>query len=120
MPKHTSAFLGTTTDKNSAFPGIEEIDITIAQDPYGYYCQHEWQRINRFTKATIPNHLGCANPKCQQGGLALQNLVLFYPDGEFELTCKGHEGTPAGRRIGDPCDNRYKVMLAVKRTLGAK
>lgn len=116
MPKRTpEPFLGTTTNVNDAFPGVEEIDITIVQDPYGYYCQHEWQRVSRFTKATLPSHVRCANPRCQQGGLQLQNLVLFHPDGEFEFSCNGHEGSPAGRRKGDPCDNRFSVKLAVKR-----
>ena len=115
MPKATP-FLGTTTNRNEAFPDIEAIDITITQDPYGQYLQHDWQRISRFTKSDIPSHVRCANPRCQQGGLDLQNIVLLSPDGEHEFYCNGHEGTPAGRRKGDPCDNRFTVKLAVTRT----
>jgi hypothetical protein len=115
MPKKTSKpFLGTTTDVNKAFPGIDEIDITIEQDPYGYYCQHEWQRVNRYTKSTIPKIERCVNPRCQQGGIDLQRIVLHNSSGEYDFSCNGHEGSPAGRRKGDPCDNRFKIKLAIK------
>jgi len=117
MPKRTTKpFLGTTTNVNDAFPGIEEINITIEQDPYGYYCKHDWQRVSQFTKSTIPKHLQCVNPRCQQGGIDLQNVVLFNPNGECDFPCNGHEGTPAGLRIGDPCDNHFKIKLLVHRT----
>ena len=85
-------FLGTTTDRNAAFPGIAQIKFSVSQDPYG------------------------ANPRCQQGGLLTQQIVLFHPDGECDFPCNGHEGTPAGRRKGDPCDNRFKVTLEVIRS----
>lgn len=117
MSKYThQPFLGTTTNVNDAFPGIDKIDITIEQDPYGYYCQHEWQRVSRYTKASLPRHLQCINPKCQQGGLDLQSFVLFNENGEFDFSCNGHEGSPKGRRKGDPCDNRIKIKLTIERT----
>ena len=117
MPKHTpKPFLGTTTNVNDAFPGIKEIDITIVQDPYGYYCQHEWQRVSRYTKSTLPNHVQCTNPRCQQGGIDLQSFVLSHSNGEFDISCNGHEGTPAGRRKGDPCDNHFNIKLTIERT----
>ncbi len=108
--------LGTTTDVNKAFPGIEEIDLTISQDPYGYYCKHDWQRTSRFNKSNVPSHLGCANPRCQQGGLELQQIILFNADGAYDFGCNGHEGTPGGRKIGDPCDNSFNLNLTVRRT----
>lgn len=117
MSKYThQPFLGTTTNVNDALPGIDKIDITIEQDPYGYYCQHEWQRVSQYTKASIPKHLQCINPKCQQGGIDLQSLVLFNENKEFDFSCNGHEGTPKGRRKGDPCDNRFKIRLTIERT----
>jgi hypothetical protein len=117
MPKDISKpFLGATTSVNEAFPGIEEIDITIEQDTYGYYCQHQWQRISHFTKSTIPRHMHCVNPRCQQGGVDLQSFVLSHSNGEFDISCNGHEGSPAGRRKGDPCDNHFKIKLNITRT----
>jgi hypothetical protein len=117
MPKQKpTPFFGTTTDVNHAFPGIEAIDITITQDTYGHYLQRDWQRSSRFSKSTIPSHFRCANPRCQQGGLNLQNIVLFLPDCQHEFSCNGHEGTPAGRKKGDPCDHRFTVQLSVTKT----
>lgn len=107
-------FFGTSTNVNEAFPGIEKIDITIEQDTYGYYCQHQYERISQYTKTTIPRYEQCVNPRCQQGGVDLQNFVLFHPNGEYDISCKGHEGTPAGRRKGDPCDNHFKIKLNIK------
>jgi hypothetical protein len=116
MARHTSKpFLGTTTDVNEAFPGIDEIDVTITQDPYGYYLRNDWQRTSRFSKSTMKRHLACVNPRCQQGGLDLQQIVLFHADGKYEFSCNGHEGTPAGRRIGNACDNRFSVELTVRK-----
>lgn len=117
MPKDKSMpFFGTTTNVDEAFPEIDEIDIIIEQDPYGYYCQHESGRISHYKKSTMPRYEQCANPRCNQGGIDLQNFVLFHSNGEYDLSCKGHEGSPAGRRKGDPCDNYFKIKLNVKRS----
>ena len=116
MPNRTARpFLGETADRNKAFPDIDAIDITITQDPSRQYLQHDWQRVTHYTKSTIPRYAKCANPRCQQGGLDLQHIVMFASDGEHEYYCDGHEGTPAGRRKGDPCENRFTVRLAVTR-----
>jgi len=121
MSKRTATpFLGTTTtDRNAAFPGIEQIEFSVSQDPYGSYMREAWQRSARYTKGDLPSHIRCANPRCQQGGLPSQHIVLFHPDGEHEFWCNGHEGTPAGRRKGDPCDNCFKVTLKVIRSASA-
>lgn len=114
MSKHTATpFLGTTTDRNAAFPGIEQVAFSVSQDPYGEYLREAWQRSERYIKGDLPSHIRCANPRCQQGGLQTQQLVMFLPDGEYDFSCNGHEGTPAGRRKGDPCDNSFKVTLKV-------
>ena len=108
-------FLGETTDRQEAFPDIISLEIVVVQDLFGYYTQHSWQRENRFTKATIPRYLACTNPRCQQGGLDLQRIVLFGSSGRHTFHCNGHEGTPKGRRKGRPCDNSFEVTLTVER-----
>ena len=108
-------FLGETTDRNKAFYGIASLELTVVQDRFGHYTVHEWQREQRFTKENIPRHLACANPRCQQGGLDLQRIVLFSTPGKHTYWCNGHEGSPKGRRQGDPCDNRFEVILSVTR-----
>jgi hypothetical protein len=115
----TTPFLGSTTDRNAAFPGIEQIEFTVTQDSDGCYLREVWQRSARYSKADLPSHVRCANPRCQQGGLQTQQIVLFHPEGEHIFWCNGQEGTPAGRRKGDPCDNRFIVTLKVTRSLGS-
>lgn len=104
-----------TTNVNDAFPRIGEFDITIEQDPFGYYSQNESQRTCRITKATLPNHVQCINSKCQQGGIDTQSFLLSHSDGEYMISCNGHEGTLAAKRIGDPCDNYFKIKLTIER-----
>ena len=104
-------FLGETTDREKAFYGIASFELTVVQDRFGMYTREAWQRESRFTKGDIPRYLRCANPRCQQGGLDLQQIVNFWPSGEQTFHCNGHEGTPQGRRKGDPCDNSFVVTL---------
>lgn len=117
MSKRTAtAFLGATTDRNAAFPDTDQIEFFVSQDPYGEYLREAWQRSGRYTKSNLPSHIRCANPRCQQGGLQTQQIVMFHSDGEYDFSCNGHEGTPAGRRKGEPCDNRFKITLKVTRS----
>jgi hypothetical protein len=119
MSKPTTHFLGTTSDRNKAFPDIDEIEFAVSQDPYGHYPREAWQRTRHYTKADLPERIPCANPRCQQGGLPTQQIVWFQLDGEHEFSCNGHEGTPAGRRKGNPCDNIFAVTLKVTRSTAA-
>lgn len=111
----TRPFLGETHDRDRALTGFETIEITVKQDEFERYARYPSQREQHFTKDSLPRRLGCLNPRCQQGGLDLQQIVEFYASGEHRLWCNGHEGSPAGRRKGDPCDNRFTVSLSTVR-----
>lgn len=104
-------FLGETHDRRSALPGIASLELTVRQDPWGHHTDGGSGRESRYTLGDLPRHLGCVNPRCQQGGLDLQQVALFWPEGERSAPCNGHEGSPAGRRQGDPCDNTFLVEL---------
>lgn len=104
-------FLGETTDRARAFPGVTGLDMTIVQDRWGHYTREPWQRESRFSLDSVPRHLRCVNPRCQQGGLDLQQIAMFWGNGEHTMYCSGHEGSPAGRRKGDPCDNSFVVTI---------
>jgi len=108
-------FLGETTDREKAFPDIEALELVVRQDPFEHYARSPWQRESRYTKASVPRRQSCLNPRCQQGGLDLQQIVTFYSSGDHRFYCNGHEGSPQGRRKGDPCDNRFDVTLTVSR-----
>ncbi|MEQ6335629.1 hypothetical protein [Sphingobium sp. MK2] len=104
-------FLGETHDRAKAFPGIIALELTVTQDRWEHYTTKDWQRKSHYTLDNIQPFHRCANPRCQQGGLNLQHVVLYQSNGEHTMYCNGHEGTPAGRRKGDPCDNSFVVTL---------
>ncbi|EYS96039.1 hypothetical protein CF68_22525 [Cupriavidus sp. SK-4] len=108
-------FLGTTTERDKAFPDIKEMRVVVTQDPWQSYRRTPAAPTSTYTKTSLPRFERCLNPRCQQGGLDLQSVVLFWEDGEHEFFCKGHEGSPAGRRVGDPCDNVFTVTLTTVR-----
>ncbi len=112
--KYHNPFLGETTDRDQAFPGIRSLELTIVQDPCGYYTRQSSARESRFTKTTLPPYFACANPRCQQGGLDLQQIVLSWPPGKHTFYCNGHEGTPKGRRVGVPCCNSFEITLNIQ------
>lgn len=115
MSGKTKPFLGTT-DRKAALAGFKEICVEVSQDPFGYYAKSDAQRTHRYIKASLPRFEECLNPRCQQGGLDLQQLVEFWPDGmEKTFPCGGHEGTPKGKVKGQPCDNSFKISLRVER-----
>jgi hypothetical protein len=111
MTNRARPFLGETTNRDKAFAGIDAFELTVVQDRFGMYTREAWQRESRYTKSSGPRYLTCANPRCHQGGLDLQQIVNFWPSGERTFPCNGHEGTPKGRRRGDPCDNSFVVTL---------
>jgi hypothetical protein len=116
MARESRPFLGTTTDRDAAFPDIESMTIIVEQDPSGNYAQKDWQRKSTYTKTDMPRFARCLNPRCQQGGLDLLNVATtFSSNGEHTYHCRGHEGSPQGRRKGNPCTNSFKVTLQVTR-----
>lgn len=114
MPKY-EPFLGTTTDRNAAFAGIKSFSVKVAQDPHGMYSDKAWQREHTYSKANIPRNERCLNPRCQQGGVDLQHIVLFTGAGEHKFHCQGHEGSPQGRRKGAPCDNSFIITVSIEK-----
>ena len=72
-----------------------------------------------YSESTLPARISCANPRCQQGGYHLQPLLdaLVHSKKEkYEQVwhCSGHEGSPKGRRKGDPCMNRIDFILGIE------
>ncbi len=111
MPTHqVRPFLGETTDRQEALAGVAPFRLRIEQDLYGYFTQPS-QRVSDYTKDDLQKREHCRNPRCQQGGLDLQQIVTFGQPGTFSYRCDGHEGSPQGRRKGMPCMNTFVVTL---------
>jgi hypothetical protein len=115
MAKDRRPLLGTTNDRDAAFPDIESMTIVVEQDPSGYYSQNASQRKLTYTKSSIPRFASCLNSRCQQGGLDLQHVAMFSSNGQHTYYCSGHEGSPKGRRKGAPCMNSFTVTVEIKR-----
>jgi hypothetical protein len=102
--------------QDGPFPETAALILTIRQDTSGYYEHRDWRRVERFSSAAcVPRHLRCLNPLCQQGGLDLHAILMSWQTGEHDFSCHGHEGSPTGRRKGDPCCNRFLVSLVIER-----
>lgn len=106
-------FFGETTDREKAFPGIKSLQIIVKQDPYGYHSRTPVE--HRYTKTNVPRFERCVNPRCQQGGLDLQHIILWPPEGESRMFCTGHEGSAQGRRKGRSCDNTFVVSIIIEK-----
>ncbi|WP_332660854.1 hypothetical protein [Brevundimonas sp.] len=105
-----------TTNRTEAFPELKSLALVVRQDPQGMHAQHSWQTECRFDETNFPDRITCVNARCQQGGLELETIIRHSSSGERRYACNGHEGSPAGRRKGDPCDNYFVVDMSVERS----
>ena len=108
-----------TGNFGEAFPNVEAIDFTIDDNPWGWYNVRGHRPLH-FTSASATSFIPCPNDRCQRGGF---DFGTFLPNHTYgsEITsvdqsysCNGDEGTPAGRRKGDPCMNSFKVKGTIK------
>ncbi|CDZ59591.1 hypothetical protein [Neorhizobium galegae] len=110
-------FPRTPTTFQGRFPNITTCEIRIEQDRYGNHSRDGKSTIDVYTeKRTLPAQVTCVNRQCNRGGLALEWYLdpikkdePYYYQGEF--FCNGDEGTPAGRKKGDSCDNQFLVEV---------
>jgi hypothetical protein len=117
VAKGSSFFFGETQDRDKAFLGIKSIDIIVEQDLWAMASRDGKPTVHRYTKDTVPRYERCINRLCQQGGLDLQQLILFGSTAEpATIKCSGHEGSPQGRRKGRNCDNFFRVTISIETT----
>lgn len=108
-------WLGRRTDDfNAAFPNIAAIDITIDDNPWGWY-NVRGPRPLRYSSASATSSIPCPNDRCRRGGFDFGTFLRNYSYGskitdvDKTFSCGGDEGSPAGRKKGDPCMNSFKV-----------
>lgn len=114
----TKPFLGTVGSFGNAYPGVESLRATVHHN--GEVPQ-AWQRDETYTEQSIPQVIPCLNPRCQQGGFDLKASLITVTHGratnhKVKLYCGGHEGSPKGRKLGDPCSNSIEIVLQLKFT----
>ncbi len=96
-----------------AYPQVAQIEIKTQE---AGDVEPEWRRERTFRDDDVPADIPCGNRRCRQGGYDLSNLVLFITTGRVEhdehtIHCEGHEGSPKGRRRGDPCMNFVRIAV---------
>jgi hypothetical protein len=108
-------FLGTVSSLRQAYP---EVKTLFFEGEQSGELAREHQRHLRYSESTLPAKIPCGNPRCRQGGFDLNTTLMSVahdkkPGSEGKLYCNGHEGTPKGRRIGDPCFNTVSFILSI-------
>ena len=109
-------FLGTVSSFREAYPDVKS--IRLEGQELGDLASGMDRRNVHYTESDIPGSIACGNPRCQQGGYDLNALVMTLTGSrdtsyEIDWSCDGHEGTPKGRRIGDPCMNSIRATITI-------
>jgi hypothetical protein len=114
-----------TGDFGEAFPNVEAIDFSIDDNPWGWY-DVRGHRPLQFTSASATSFIPCPNNRCRRGGFDFGTFLRNYTYGskitsvDQSYPCNGDEGTPAGRRKGDPCMNSFKVKGTITYKAGVE
>jgi len=108
-------FLGTVGSFKEAYPSVKTLRLFARQRGE---IGRPWQQEQTFSEHNLPSTIPCANPLCQQGGYDLNGILITIThakETEYKTTlyCGGHEGSPKGRRKGDPCSNSVDIELSV-------
>lgn len=119
---YTPFLKGEPTTFDKVFPSVQS--LTLKGKEHGDFQEVlsiplERRSTLHYTESNLPAKIPCSNPKCQQGGYELQWIIdgiVRGRDTYYENTyhCNGHEGTPKGRRKGDPCCNYIDIKIELE------
>jgi len=113
-------FAKPTNNFREAYPKVKSIRVEVRPDGEGFEPMHgqtHWLEV--YTESNIPTTINCRNPRCYGGGLDLDYLIRWsvvesrQTGFETTLPCRGHEGSPKGRKNCGPCDTHFKVKVTV-------
>lgn len=116
MAEHHRFLGGEPTTFKNVYPKIESLTAEVFQ--HGD-VEREHQKHQTFNESNVPADIPCGNPRCRQGGFSMQRLIDFVvcsdkTEHEDTMHCEGQEGSPKGRRKGDPCMNYIKVKITLR------
>ena len=111
----SDSWLGKPAPFHEVYPQIKSLRLEGTQ--HGDLGS-EFQATLHYSESNILAKINCANPQCQQGGYEVQQFLdalVHAKETESEQTwhCNGHEGSPKGRRKGDPCMNYIKFTISI-------
>ncbi len=109
-------FIGTLSSFHQAYPEVKTLRFDGKEQ--GDLASGFDQRNLNYTESSLPSTIPCGNPRCQQGGYDLNATLMSLTNTsetsyDIDWLCGGHEGTPKGRRIGDPCMNSITGKLTI-------
>jgi hypothetical protein len=97
-----------------AFPTLEEATIEYTESESGIK-----KRSGKWYLSQDGGLMECRNPRCRRGGYEfdreVQKMVREHAtEMKIELSCRGDEGSPKGRRRGQRCSYSVEGTVTVK------
>jgi len=76
-------------------------------------------RVMVFEKENLPGRINCSNPRCQEGGVSINELIkdAIKERKEFaeaKKKCSGYEGSPKGRIKRKSCIHAFEVTVHIR------
>ena len=95
-------FFGTRGSFASAYPTVERAYVRFTETDFGSNPRERVHNMADGPRAT------CSNSSCERGGYDFEFQVMEMirqriETEAVEISCRGDEGTPKGRRIGRNC-----------------
>ena len=104
-----------------AFPDIKSIELKTKEKVRRYIFSPDFKEYERtYDLSNMPGeYLNCGSYDCKRGGYHIGSVIrTAYRNKDDNssgvLKCPGDNGTPKGRRKGDPCGNSISYGLAIK------
>ena len=99
-----------------AFPSIAHVRVEVTETGDGVYADYQ---PSVYTEQRLGEFIDCHNPQCYGGGFSIGSVLGSMvakgeTDREESSGCKGHEGSPKGRRKYRDCWNRFKVKVHIE------
>ena len=106
-------FLGTRISFGSAYPTVERAYVRFTETEFG---SNPRERVHSLAGGP---RAACSNPCCERGGYDFEFQVMEMVRQRIEteaveISCRGDEGTPKGRRIGRDCLMSMKGTITIQ------
>jgi hypothetical protein len=106
-------FLGAQISFASAYPTVERAYVRFTETDFG---SNPRERVHNLADGP---RAACSNPRCERGGYDFEFQVMdmvrqVIETESVEISCRGHEGTPKGRRIGRDCLMSMKGTITIQ------
>jgi hypothetical protein len=112
MLNESDLLLGKTT-LQKAYPQIENIFVSVTET-----FRNGESRIRTYDKTNTGEFSDCSNQFCVGGGVSIGEVISQMvrerkTEGEKSSSCRGHEGSPKGRKIYGSCYHRFNVSVKI-------